>query len=512
MKKYDETSIESIKNYADKLVGNTFYDVLESYFSETLLEENNVSKDENIRGEILTSESAKYNPKNKELNKKVKYYNNPRAKGGLGNLIERYYFLYEPNNNSGPDFPEAGVELKVIPYEINKNGKFRAGERLVISMIPNNEPISDNFYKSSLFCKMNLMLLILYLRNRDIPRINYEIDYVKLFSILSEQCKNDLKIIEDDYRVIVGKIREGKAEELSESDTRYLGACTKGATAKSSLQPQYYSDTLAKRRAFSLKQSYMTYVINHYIKNDICTYDSVINSEELTSVNFDELILNKINTYLGKTESNIYRQFNIASTTKQKNNLAICRILGVKTDRIAEFEKANIKIKTIRVKRNGKPKESMSFPAFKIKEVIRQTFEESALYQDFSETRFLLVVFKENNIGDFVLTGAKFWNMPIMELETTGKKEWEMYKQKFIDGVHFQITSNQIMNDLPKSKDTKIFHIRPHARNSAYVIEGEKYGKGTYSDMDELPNGDMMTKQCFWLNYDYVAEVINKLK
>ena len=65
----------------------------------------------------------------------------------------------------------------------------------------------------------------------------YQIDYVKLFT----PPIDDLKIIEEDYKTIIDKIAEGKAHELSESDTMYLGACTKGATAEKSTVPQYYN-------------------------------------------------------------------------------------------------------------------------------------------------------------------------------------------------------------------------------------------------------------------------------
>ncbi len=483
---YDKTSPEEIERYAKKLIGKTFKNVLE----------------DNFTGD--------------ELKKQIKYYNNPRSKGGLGNLLEEFYFFYKPNNDSEPDFVEAGTELKVTPYEITKTKKVRAGERLVISMIPNREPIEQEFYKSHLFKKIQLMLIILYLRIKGNDRTSFSIDYVTLFSILSEECNDDLRIIKEDYKTITDKIIEGKAHELSEGDTKYLGACTKGGTAKSSIQPQYYNkDIPAKRRAFSLKQGYMTYVINHYILNDIVTYDSAFTSEELENVDFDFEVINRISKYIGKTEREIYKIFDVKDTIKQKNNIAVCRMLGVKTDRVAEFEKADIKIKTVRVKRNGTPKESMSFPTMVLKDFAKEEFEESEVYNYFSETRFLLVVFKEQENGEYVLVGSKFWNMPITELETTGKKEWEKFRNKIIEGVNFtpKIQKNGIVinNDLPKSSQTQIFHLRPHAKKSAYIIDGKRYGSGLDSDMDELPNGDKMTKQCFWLNHSYVAKIISDI-
>lgn len=39
----------------------------------------------------------------------------------------------------------------------------------------------------------------------------------------------DLKQIEEDWNLIIKKIRDGKAHEISEADTMYLGACTKGS-------------------------------------------------------------------------------------------------------------------------------------------------------------------------------------------------------------------------------------------------------------------------------------------
>lgn len=496
---YDKTNPSSIENYAKQLIGTTFYDVLKNNFQ------------------------------GKELEEITKYYNNPRGKGSLGNLLEEYFFYYTPNSESEPDFKEAGTELKVTPYEKTQKGKIKAGERLVIGMIPNREPIDEEFYSSHLFKKMKLILLILYLRKKELERTNYKIDYVTLFSILSDKCKEDLEIIKNDYKLIVDKIISGKAHELSEGDTKYLGACTKGGTADKSLQPQYYNkNILAKRRAFSLKQSYMTYVINHYILNNTVTYDSIFSGEDLKNIDFDKEILNRINNYKGKTEEEIYKLFDLDESKKAKNrnNIAVCRMLGVKTDKAAEFEKADIVIKTIRVKANGKPKESMSFPAMVIKKFVKEEFEESDIYNYFSKNRFLFVVFREEN-GEYILSGAKFWNMPITELETTGKKEWEKYKNKFIDGVNFKFkikkaknisdktasgnTEYIVENDLLKKKETEIFHLRPHSDKSAYLIKGKRYGNGKETDMDELPNGDKMTKQCFWLNNTYIEKVIKDI-
>ena len=262
----------------------------------------------------------------------------------------------------------------------------------------------------------------------------------------------------------------------------------------------------------------MTYVLNNYVQEGLMDYDSIFSEEDLKDGEFDEKVLSKINLYIGRSEDELYKLFNLSTDLKSKqiNKVLVNRILGVNTDNSEEFQKANIIIKTIRVQKNGKPKESMSFPKIKIKDFISQDFENSYEYEFFESTRFLFVVFRENEDGQYILSGSKFWNMPIEELESIGKFEWNNYKNKFIEGVNFNVkkldSGKQIIeNDLPKKTDTKIFHLRPHSSKSAYLINGKRYGNGSESDMDQLPNGDKMTHQCFWLNNDYISEIIKDI-
>ncbi|QPK93861.1 hypothetical protein HCQ94_04560 [Actinomyces sp. zg-332] len=479
---YDDTSIKDILRYSQELVGLSFADILSNFF------------------------------KDEELSEKILHYNNPRNKGSLGNLLEEYYFLYKPNNISSPDFKKVGLELKVTPYEKSKKG-VKAGERLVITMIPNNKSIDLDFTGSYLEQKIKNILMIWYYRIKGQERTAYNIDFVNLYDIYSKVCAKDLKIILDDYKIIVGKIKSGNAHNLSESDTKYLGACTKGATADRSLQPQYYNSKIkAKRRAFSLKQSYMTYILNNYVQPGLMSYDSIFTEEELEYGDFDGKVIDKIKTYIGRSDKDLYNAFTVTNS-KQKNKLLVNKILGVNTDNSEEFAKANIVIKTIRVKRNGIPRESMSFPKITLKDFVTKEFCDSYTYDYFASTRFLFIVFKENEHGEYILKGSKFWNMPIQELETTGKKEWEAYKNKISSGVEFTITCDsngrqRVLNDLPKKSDNEIFHLRPHSAKSAYIIKGIRYGNGSDIDMDELPNGDKMTHQCFWLSNYYIANII----
>lgn len=167
------------------------------------------------------------------------------GKGAIGTVIEESWFGYTPNSESEPDFPEAGVELKVTPYLRGKNG-IRAKERLVCNIINYMEEYDKTFQTSAFWHKCNTMLLMSYEHLADKPKGDFRIDEAVLFSFPDE----DLAIIEHDWETIMEKVRAGRAHELSEGDTLYLAACTKGANA-SSVRQQPFSELPAKQRAYA---------------------------------------------------------------------------------------------------------------------------------------------------------------------------------------------------------------------------------------------------------------------
>ncbi|HIH35096.1 MAG TPA: restriction endonuclease, partial [Methanosphaera sp.] len=95
------------------------------------------------------------------------------------------------------------------------------------------------------------------------------------------------------------------------------------------------------------------------------------------------------------------------------------------------------------------------------------------------------------------------------------KEVWEDTKKKAIEGIQFNISptstgSTKITNNLINKSDDMIVHIRPHSARAFHIINGVQYGNGSMSrDGDELPNGDVITKQCFWINNDFIVKIIN---
>jgi DNA mismatch repair endonuclease MutH len=456
---YDRTDPGSIEAYAQKLIGKSF---------QELIDEDNVKE-----GGLRTSE-------------------NKKNKGNLGQIVEERFFHYACNSDSKPDFEEAGVELKVTPYKVNPNGKKAAKERLILTMIDYCSVVNEDFETSHLWKKSKLILLVYYLYMKETEyNVDYRINYARLFT----PPEQDLKIIKHDYETIVSKIRAGKAHELSEADTMYLGAATKAATS-SDRRKQPFSDELAKPRAFSFKNSYMTYVLNNYVIPGKSTYEPIVRGDAIES--FEDYVRAKIDKFSGYAVQDLCEKYDIEVEKKPKNLEAVLayRILGIRGNHAEEFEKANIVVKTIRIGKNNKIRESMSFPAFRFTEIIHEKWEESTFGNYLEQTRFLFVVYKYDQNDELVLKGCQFWNIPYKDLQEDVRSVWEKTVEVIENGLQIVEKNGKKYNNFPNASENRVCHVRPHGQNAA--------------DTYPLPDGREYTKQCFWLKNTYIQSQLEK--
>ena len=318
MKKGRHYSEEEVKLIAQSAIGKTFKEIIDS--------------------ELITIE-----------NKKIQ-------KGSLGDIIEEALFGIEKNTESEPDFIDAGIELKVTPYKRNKDNTLSAKERLVLNIIDYDTEYANQFKSSHFWFKNNKIEIIWYLNDETKDKLDFIITNELLFDLA---ISKDLKQIEKDYYFIVDKIKQGKAHELSEADTMYLGACTKG-TDSNDLRKQPFSDIPAMRRAFCFKTSYMTQLVRKYI-GDYSHVEQLITNHE----DFNEYVNNKIKPFIGMYQNDLIKMFNIESNAKNLNSIIINKMFGISGNLrdTEEFLKANIIPRTLRVESNGRIN---AFPMFRI--------------------------------------------------------------------------------------------------------------------------------------------------
>ena len=352
-------------------------------------------------------------------------------------------------------------------------------------MINYMEDYKYDFNSSHVYSKCALMLLVHYLYEVAKERLDYRINYSTLFRF----PEADLEIIKKDYETIINKIKLGKADEISEGDTNYLGACTKGANS-SSVRLQPFSSKEAPQRAFCLKQSYMTYILNNYIANKQNNSESVIkDSNVLKEVSLEEYIIEKLSQYYNQDIEYLRAKFDIPYQLSNKSftYLLAKGMLNIVNENIEEFEKANIKVKAIRLRPDGMPKEHMSFPTFKYTEIVKEDWLDSELYETFSTTKYLFMVYQYTDDDTLIFKKAMFWNVPSSDLNSEIKRVWEETVSRI---------KNNDYNNLPKSTESSILHVRPHGQNS----------NDTYPTLD----GKSAVKRCFWLNKEYIKRQIEE--
>lgn len=434
--------------------------------------------------------------------------NDEKSKGRLGQTIEEEYFGYKVNSRQEADFSEVGVELKVCPLKsitkkensnsIREQLGYSAKERIVLSIIDYFKLNEETWQNNSIMKKCKELLLMFYMNEKYAKKEDL---VFKIISLWSPSGK-DLKIIERDWNIIVDKVRNGRAHEISEGDTMYLGACTKGSTAEKSKRRQPNSEIMAQQRAFSYKRQYVDYIIDELLERERLREVKLLNSLSDENFLFDEKIYKLFNQLLNKSISEIINIYSINRERKAKNFIRlivddVCKVnFGDKLENFEEFKKANIEVKTILLKPNGMPKESMSFEQINYCEIVGEEWEESTIRNKFENKKYLWIIFKskinfekqsELSLDNIYLYKVMFWNMPISDLDGSMYRVWLDTINKIKQGEYEKFI---------KISDGEIAHIRPKARNS--------------SDLIITPQGMSERKKCFWLNAKYIKNQIDK--
>ncbi len=430
------------------------------------------------------------------------------GKGSLGQLVEKLYFGYNTNSRQEADFSIAGVELKCTPLKKSFDKRnLLIKERLVCCMINYAEDWNKTFEQSHFYQKCLVMLLMFYLHQSGVSKLDLEF----LFTVLWKIPEKDLLIIRQDYEVIISKIKNGEAHTLSEGDTMYLGACRKGQKGDT-LMVQHGNSIRAPRRAWSLKAAYMRRVLEEILEYNengaYCNFvlpklndNALFSTDELKEKSIDEILLNRFSKFQGKTYNEISKILKINPITSKSKYFVLSNAIASKRkvgniNKAEEFIKSGLTMKTIRVNKHGTIKESMSFENIDYQEILDcNEWTESRLYELFSN-RFLFVVYKETDSilslpkgrkeAEYQLDKVGFWTMSQNDLKIA-KSYWqnirECVKENHIDPNYFW----NIESD-------RNFHVRPKA--------------AVATDLAVNPNGGMTKKYCYWFNAKYVKKII----
>ena len=204
---------------------------------------------------------------------------------------------------------------------------------------------------------------------------------------------------------------------------------------------------------------------------------------KMQKVNF----LKAMSNYYGVTQSKLILELDIEiknGLPKNIRNIIVQSILN-KYQKEEKISFQNVILKTLRINQNNTVQESMAFTQIKYNEIIKESWENSDLYNTL-KSEFILFVFKIKNKDDNdpIFHKVKFWKMNETDLDFVNKF-WELTKESIRIGDYKNFIT--IKNDF-------ICHVRTKGLNN--------------KDLMKTPQGTIEPKRGFWLNASYLKNQI----
>lgn len=371
-----------------------------------------------------------------------------RGKGVLGDLVEELHYGIENNNRAEPDIAFLGVEIKTNPLVRNADGTFRPKEVVSLGMIDFSQLVQESFSTSAFLKKNQNILFNMYHHECREQNVG---DYKFILVLLRSLPPQDLNVIRRDWETIKSKAIEGKANELSKRDTKYLAAGTKGS-ANQQLQPYVVNGDIyyAKRRALVLKSAYVRHILSEFVFNEDKGY---FERKKASRVNFHSIlqsqddgdieraVIKRFSPFLEQTDIEIAAKFGAEQAfelgkDKARWHMNTSLILTGERKKylaryVEEFSKSGLTVKTIRVAENYMPLEEVSFRTQPYTLHKDSEWEDSPLYDEMTSP-FLWVVYQESMRG-MILAKVFFWSMPLTDLNAV-KEKWLRLKQMLLNG------------------------------------------------------------------------------
>lgn len=431
------------------------------------------------------------------------------GKGKVGQLIETHIFGVQSNSRPEPDFIDAGVELKVVPL-ISKSKGLGVKERTKICSINYDTLVNETWETSHARGKLTKVLMVFYEYNSE------DVGSCRIVKChLYEPDMTDQEIFEADWKKVLNYVKAGEAHKLSESIAKALAPSRTGQGGLNQYgvqkdlvqQPITTYSATALKRAFSLKSGF-----TNQLYDEIRNKSKFISLKDLTKASSLEDLIQRavdgINQYSEWSLERFAAHHGIPVPEGKNGSASIIRTaLGVKKKdaRFREFERYGITVKVPPLKSDlSRSWEDVSFPHQPLSEIMEEGDFFDSMIAEWTRTILFVPVLRdrrEHNKPDQKRIGRAFVWKPSEEEDLTMAYEFDEYQRVLTNGLIVVTKFNSKgeryrENNLPKKSDTKIIHMRTHGVDS--------------DDVDTSYTGVAITKQSFWLNGSYVAELARR--
>jgi DNA mismatch repair protein MutH len=217
--------------------------------------------------------------------------------------------------------------------------------------------------------------------------------------------------------------------------------------------------------------------------------ESLIENLDVPATEFEQRLLDRFARFEGRRVDDVADELAVPRSKAKNYAAAVARkIFGARSARarILEFDEMGLTPRVTRVGSDLMPYESTSFPAFRYRSLITETWEESDLLSRVEFMLFLPVVGLTKGTPQGLCTFGRpvFWRPSADRLDLI-RREWELYRLEVEQGRADRLTP---------ASDTIAIHVRPHGRDS--------------TDTDEAPGVGPVVKKSFWLNREFVQAIL----
>ncbi len=415
-----------------------------------------------------------------------------KNKGSIGQQVEKVFFRIKNNSKSKPDFEKLGIELKVTPLKVNKNGTIVHKERLTLCNINFKKDICINYKASNLYKKTKKILIVYYVDNSKTPYL-HDI-FVDAF-LWEPWGKENEKRLKRDYEIITNLINQSKANELSGRSTKFLEACTSGKNSKD--LTEQLDLTKAKRRKYAFKTRFLNELIEKHNIN--------ISKIPIIPEKYFVFLENITKSIKDKNIKEILEEHNLNITQNSKNilNTMMRKIIPLYKVDIRDFKNKNISFHCVRINKKNKIVESLSLPYQQnFMNWMQIEWKESKWKKYLKNHKFIFFVFVKTILGSYVFKEIKFYSLSLYELKQF-EKTYNKMNKILKEGVKIIEINRRKTNNFPKKRENPVCHIRPKAKEASYFKSSSSW---------ILPNPisqyKYMTKQTFWINNTWLEKIL----
>lgn len=462
--------------------------------------------------------------KNNVFNKAI---NKDKIKGIAGDVIEQSVFGYPADIKQEPDLliDTTEVELKTTGIKRtskrNKSGyTIEAKEPMSITAVSVDKIGSqEKFDESTLWHKLENLLFVYYLydSNITVKAIDYRNFPIQGFQFFNFD-EEDKKTLENDWKIVRDFVRNVELNDLDKNSEYPKISQLRTKMSIMDTAPKYPNPP-----RFRLTKNYLSTIIQEHFGKE---FQPILPDSKFT--NLDELnkILNKLKSKFGdKSIKEIAKELDVPLIRNKNEKLQksisskiLAKMFSETANRIEDillFSKFGIKSKTIVLTPKGGRTEDTKLLMLDLSEVTNENidFEDSSLYNYFSEQKLLFTIFEEVNPEDYennLFKGFKLISFDDDFINTTVKKTWTDVRDLILNNKlkitkEWNKNGEPVLNSKGLQREAPNF---PKSRDSIVFLRGS--GKDSTAKPLEI-NGLKMYHQFYWLKGSYLVDFFKKI-